>query len=62
MTHGAVIARAYGSPAVVGVDQATRLIRDGPRIRIDGTDGYVEIQPREIAEQLRWGGSHFWSG
>jgi pyruvate,water dikinase len=43
MTHGAVIAREYGLPAVVGVDQATRLIRDGQRIRVHGTDGYVEI-------------------
>ena len=45
MTHGAVIAREYGLPAVVGVGCATRLIRDGQRIRVHGTDGYVEIQP-----------------
>lgn len=43
MTHGAVIAREYGLPAVVGVEQATRLIRDGQRIRVHATDGYVEI-------------------
>jgi pyruvate,water dikinase len=43
MTHGAVIAREYGLPAVVGVEQATRLIRDGQRIRVNGADGYVEI-------------------
>ncbi|HEY0014750.1 MAG TPA: rifamycin-inactivating phosphotransferase [Longimicrobium sp.] len=43
MTHGAVIAREYGLPAVVGVQHATRLIRDGQRIRVHGTDGYVEI-------------------
>ena len=43
MTHGAVIAREYGLPAVVGVEHATQLIRDGQRIRINGTDGYVEI-------------------
>ena len=43
MTHGAVIAREYGLPAVVGVEHATRLIKDGERIRVDGTDGYVEI-------------------
>jgi rifampicin phosphotransferase len=43
MTHGAVIAREYGLPAVVGVEGATRLIRDGQRIRVHGTDGYVEI-------------------
>jgi pyruvate,water dikinase len=43
MTHGAVIAREYGLPAVVGVQHATQLIRDGQRIRVHGTDGYVEI-------------------
>jgi rifampicin phosphotransferase len=43
MTHGAVIAREYGLPAVVGVEHASRLIRDGQRIRVNGTDGYVEI-------------------
>jgi phosphoenolpyruvate synthase/pyruvate phosphate dikinase len=43
MTHGAVIAREYGLPAVVGVEHATELIRDGQRIRVHGTDGYVEL-------------------
>ncbi len=43
MTHGAVIAREYGVPAVVGIENATRLIEDGQRIRVNGTDGYVEI-------------------
>jgi len=43
MTHGAVIAREYGLPAVVGVPQVTRLIRDGQRIRVHGGDGYVEL-------------------
>ncbi|NVM65273.1 pyruvate,water dikinase [Mucilaginibacter sp. SG538B] len=43
MTHGAVIAREYGLPAVVGVENATKLIKDGQRIRVHGTAGYVEI-------------------
>jgi pyruvate,water dikinase len=43
MTHGAVVAREYGLPAVVGVANATRLIRDGQRIRVNGTNGFVEI-------------------
>ncbi|WP_276736016.1 phosphoenolpyruvate synthase [Bacillus sp. (in: firmicutes)] len=43
MTHGAVIAREYGLPAVVGVENATRLIEDGQRIRVNGTEGYIEI-------------------
>ncbi|ALS29960.1 phosphoenolpyruvate synthase [Paenibacillus sp. 32O-W] len=43
MTHGAVIAREYGLPAVVGVENATKLIKDGERIRVNGTEGYIEI-------------------
>jgi phosphoenolpyruvate synthase/pyruvate phosphate dikinase len=43
MTHGAVIAREYGLPAVVGVEHATELIRDGQQIRVHGTEGYVEL-------------------
>jgi len=42
-THGAIVAREYGLPAVVGVEDATKLIRDGQRIRINGSEGYVEI-------------------
>jgi phosphoenolpyruvate synthase/pyruvate phosphate dikinase len=45
MTHGAVIAREYGLTAVVGVQHATRLIPNRQRIRVNGTDGYVEILP-----------------
>lgn len=45
MTHGAVIAREYGLPAIVGVQYATLLIRDGQRIRVNGTEGYVELLP-----------------
>jgi rifampicin phosphotransferase len=54
MTHGAVVAREYGLTAVVGVDHATERIEDGQRIRVNGTDGYVEVLPaterrREVA-------------
>ena len=45
MTHGAVIAREYGLPAVAAVENATRLIKDGQCIRVHGTEGYVEILP-----------------
>ncbi|OPX86976.1 MAG: Chondramide synthase cmdD [Pelotomaculum sp. PtaB.Bin117] len=38
MTHGAVLAREYGLPAVVSVENATRLIKDGQRIRTNGTE------------------------
>lgn len=43
MTHGAVIAREYGLPAVVGVENVTKRIKDGQRIRVNGHDGYIEI-------------------
>lgn len=35
MIHGAVIAREYGLPAVVSVDNAAKLIKDGQRIRVN---------------------------
>ncbi len=43
MTHGSVVAREYGLPAVVGVENATKLILDGQLIRVNGTEGFVEI-------------------
>ncbi len=55
MTHGAVIAREYGLPAVVGVEHATRLIRDGQRIRLHGTDGCVQRLPYDIPQDAQTG-------
>lgn len=43
MTHGAVIAREYGLPAVVGVENVTKRIKDGQRIRVNGSEGYIEV-------------------
>ena len=43
MTHGSVIAREYGLPAVVGVEHATQRIKDGQRIRVNGTEGFIEF-------------------
>ena len=43
MTHGAVVAREYGIPAVVGIDRATEKIENGQRIRVDGDQGVVMI-------------------
>ncbi len=43
MTHGAVIAREYGIPAVVGVERATQLVQDGQLVRLHGSEGYVEV-------------------
>jgi rifampicin phosphotransferase len=43
LSHGALVAREYGLPAVVSVPEATRRIETGQRVRIDGTQGIVEI-------------------
>jgi len=43
MTHGSVVAREYGIPAVVGVHQATSRLKDGQRIRIDGSTGKIVV-------------------
>jgi pyruvate,water dikinase len=66
MTHGAVIAREYGLPAVVGVQDATRVIRDGEPIRVDGTNGFVEIlsenDPADPLLTSRWDHGGFTGG
>ncbi|MBN2556908.1 MAG: hypothetical protein JXA97_13300 [Anaerolineales bacterium] len=41
MTHGAVVAREYGIPAIVGVHQATTCLHTGQLIRIDGSSGQI---------------------
>lgn len=43
LCHAAVVAREIGIPAVVGVDDATRLVADGAQIRIDGSEGFVTV-------------------
>jgi pyruvate,water dikinase len=43
MTHGSVVAREYGIPAVVGVHQATTRLKNGQKIRVDGTAGKIQI-------------------
>ena len=50
MTHGSVIAREYGIPAVVGVIDATKIIQTGLRIRVNGEAGYVEILDQDSEE------------
>jgi pyruvate,water dikinase len=42
-SHGAVVAREYGIPAVVGVPRATETIITGQRIIVDGTSGAIMI-------------------
>ena len=42
MTHGAIVAREYGIPAVVGVNKATEILKTGDWIRINGSTGLIE--------------------
>lgn len=55
MSHGSIVAREYGIPAVVGVADATTRITDGQMIEIDGYQGLVKLdgldQPEEPAHQ-----------
>jgi phosphoenolpyruvate synthase/pyruvate phosphate dikinase len=43
LSHAALVAREYGIPAVVGTGNATELIRDGARVRVDGANGTVQV-------------------
>jgi pyruvate,water dikinase len=43
MTHGSVVAREYGIPAVVGVHDATTRLQTGQRVRVDGSTGHIAI-------------------
>ena len=43
MTHGSIVAREYGIPAIVGVHQATTRLQTGQRVRVDGNNGRVEL-------------------
>jgi rifampicin phosphotransferase len=43
VTHGSVVAREYGIPAVVGVHQATTRLHTGQRIRVDGSQGRITL-------------------
>jgi pyruvate,water dikinase len=43
MSHAAIVAREYGMPAVVGTGHATKRIKTGQRVRVDGDRGTVTI-------------------
>jgi pyruvate,water dikinase len=47
MTHGSVVAREYGIPAVVCVPDATNKIKTGQQVRVNGDEGFVEILESE---------------
>ena len=52
MTHGSVVAREYGIPAVVGVSQATTRLQTGQRVRVDGSSGLVTV----LEDHIRFSG------
>lgn len=45
LSHGAIMAREYGRPAVAGIPDVHRRLRTGQRLRVDGTSGTVTVQP-----------------
>ena len=47
ISHGAVVAREYGIPAVVGVPEATLHLRTGQTVTVDGAAGTVVVVPVE---------------
>jgi pyruvate,water dikinase len=57
VSHPAVLSREFGIPAVIGTSVATQQIKSGDRIRVDGTQGVVEIlesSPKEPARQAEF--------
>jgi phosphoenolpyruvate synthase/pyruvate phosphate dikinase len=44
LSHGAIVAREYGIPAVMGVAGATSLVQDGQALVVDGNKGYIGLQ------------------
>jgi pyruvate,water dikinase len=49
LSHGAIVAREFGLPAVAGIAGATRRLRTGDRLRVDGTRGIVRLLPPATA-------------
>jgi len=43
LCHAAIVSREYGIPGVVGTREATKLVKDGARVRVDGTSGLVTV-------------------
>ncbi len=44
LSHGAVVSREYGIPAVTAVKSATRMIRDGQMLTVDGNEGVIVLE------------------
>ena len=46
LSHGAVVAREFGTPAVIGTINGTDFIKDGDMVTVDGTTGVVVVEQR----------------
>jgi pyruvate,water dikinase len=44
LSHGAIVAREYGIPAVMSIPNATNKIKDGQTITVDGNRGVVRVE------------------
>jgi len=49
LSHAAIVAREMGIPAVVGCGNATMVLRTGDRVRVDGSQGVVEVLPAHVS-------------
>ncbi|MCI0672629.1 MAG: pyruvate, phosphate dikinase, partial [Myxococcaceae bacterium] len=52
LTHGSIVAREYGIPTVVSVEDATSRIRSGQQVRVDGSRGLVEVLDSPMPPQV----------
>ncbi len=43
LQHGGVVAREYGKPCVVGIQDITTTLQDGQLVEVDGTTGFVRL-------------------
>jgi pyruvate,water dikinase len=50
VSHGAVVAREYGLPAVLNTGNGTRVLRTGQRVRLDGDRGQIEVLQSEVPQ------------
>jgi pyruvate,water dikinase len=52
LAHGSIVAREFGIPAVLGTGEASKRIRHGQRITVDGDRGMVLLEPDNIAQTV----------
>ena len=50
LSHGAIIAREFGIPSVVGIADATQLVKHGARVSVDGNRGTLRLEQEQTTE------------